>query len=304
MGWRGRDVISVLDFTRDDLEELFREADRARRGGLRGSLEGFIVALAFFEPSTRTRLSFESAAKRLGAETIGFTSEEATSVAKGESLHDTVKMLDSYADAIVIRHRYEGAALYAAEVAEHPVINAGDGRSRHPTQAFLDLYTVRDLFGSPEGLVYTILGDLRYARAAASLIEALTIYKPRKLYLVSPPLLAPRREHLDLLERSGVPYEVLESVDEVIGETDVLYVVRVQRERFPDPHEYEKVRGSYKVTPELLEKAKPTLKILHPLPRVDEVDPRVDSTPHAAYFHQASLGVPLRMALLKLVLKG
>ncbi len=304
MGWLGRDVISVLDFSREDLEALFSEADRARRGELAGALEGYIVALAFFEPSTRTRMSFESAAKRLGAETIGFTSEEATSVAKGESLHDTVKMLDAYADAIVIRHRFEGAATYAAEVAEHPVINGGDGRSRHPTQAFLDLYTVRDLFGSPEGLVYTILGDLRYARTAASLMEALTIYRPRKLYLVSPQLLRPRREHLDLLERSGVPFEVLGDVEEVIGETDVLYVVRVQKERFPDPQEYERVKGSYRVTPELLEKAKPTLKVLHPLPRVDEIDSRVDSTPHASYFHQASLGVPLRMALLKLILKG
>lgn len=304
MGWLGRDVISVLDFTREDLELLFREADRARKGELAGILQGFIVALAFFEPSTRTRMSFESAAKRLGAETVGFTSEEATSVAKGESLHDTVRMLDSYADLIVIRHKYEGAALYAAEVAEHPVINAGDGRSRHPTQAFLDLYTVRDIFGSPEGLVYTLLGDLRYARTAASLMEALTIYRPRKLYLVAPQLLRPRREHLDLLDRAGVKYEVLDNVEEVIGETDVLYVTRVQRERFPDPQEYEKVRGSYRVTPELLAKAKPTLKVLHPLPRVDEIDPRVDSTRHAAYFHQAALGVPLRMALLKLILRG
>ena len=302
MPWRGRDVVSVLDFTRDDLEELFSEADRLRRGAPGRPLEGFIVALAFFEPSTRTRMSFEAAAKRLGGETVGFTGEEAISVAKGESFHDTVKMLDSYADLIVVRHRYEGAATYAAEVAEHPVVNAGDGRSRHPTQAFLDLYTVRDLFGTPEGLVYTLLGDLRYARTAASLMEALTIYRPRRLYLAAPPLLRPRREHLDMLEKAGVPYEVVDDVSEVIGETDVLYVTRVQRERFPDPQEYERVRGSYRVTPELLRDAKPTLRVLHPLPRVDEIDPRVDSTPHAAYFRQASLGVPVRMALLRLVL--
>ena len=302
MPWRGRDVISVLDFSRGDLEELFAEADRLRRGSPDRLLDGVIVALAFFEPSTRTRMSFEAAAKRLGGEVVGFAGEEAISVAKGESFHDTVKMLDSYADLIVVRHRYEGAATYAAEIAEHPVVNAGDGRSRHPTQAFLDLYTVRDLFGTAEGLVYTLLGDLRYARTAASLMEALTIYRPRRLYLAAPPLLRPRREHLDMLEKAGVPYEVVDDVSEVIGETDVLYVTRVQRERFPDPQEYERVRGSYRVTPELLREAKPTLRVLHPLPRVDEVDPRLDSTPHAAYFRQASLGVPVRMALLRLVL--
>lgn len=305
--WLGRDVINILDFTRDDLETLFETAEQMKKmlaeGHVPQLLGGRIIALAFFEPSTRTRLSFETAAKRLGAETIGFAGEEATSLAKGENLADTIRMLDGYADAIVIRHRYEGSALYAAEVAEKPVINAGDGRQHHPTQAMLDLYTVRELFGTIDGLVYGVLGDLRFGRAASSFILALTLYRPRKLYLVSPPLLRARPEVKARLEEAGIAYEEVEVLEDVLGELDVLYVTRIQRERFPDPREYEKVRGSYRVTRELLEKAaKPELRVLHPLPRVDEIAANVDTAPYAAYFLQARNGVPVRMALLSLIL--
>ncbi|BES80851.1 aspartate carbamoyltransferase [Pyrodictium abyssi] len=305
--WEGRDAISILDFTRDDLEELFDVAARMKemlqRGRVPRLLEGRIVALAFFEPSTRTRLSFETAAKRLGAETIGFAGEEATSLAKGENLADTIRMLDGYADAIVIRHRYEGSALYAAEVAEKPVINAGDGKQHHPTQAMLDLYTVKELFGTIDGLVYGVLGDLRFGRAASSFILALTLYQPRKLYLISPPLLRARPEVRARLDEAGIDYEEVSKLDDVLGELDVLYVTRIQRERFPDPREYEKVRGSYRVTRELLERgAKPELRVLHPLPRVDEIAANVDSSRYAAYFLQARNGVPVRMALLSLIL--
>ncbi len=273
-----------------------------RSGAKLRLLEGRVVALAFFEPSTRTRLSFETAAKRLGAETIGFTSEEGISIAKGETLADTIRMLDAYADVIVIRHRYEGAALYAAEVAESPVINAGDGKQHHPTQAMLDLYTVRRLFGRIDGLVYGVLGDLRYGRAASSFILALTRFNPEKVYLISPPLLRVRPEVRMVLEEHGVRFEEVERLEDVIGELDVLYVTRIQKERFPDPREYEKVKGSYRVSRRLLEeKAKPTLKILHPLPRVDELPAEVDETRYAAYFQQARFGVPVRMALLALV---
>jgi len=307
-GWRGRDVISILDFTRGELEELFLEADKVkmalRRGGLqRRPLEGKLVALAFFEPSTRTRMSFEAAAKRLGAGTIGFTGPEGTSVEKGENLADTIRMLDAYADLIVIRHRYEGSALYAAEIAEAPVVNGGDGRQHHPTQAMIDLYTVREAHGRVEGLDYAVVGDLRYGRAAASFMLALTIFRPRRLYLVYPPQLAPRREVVSALERAGVRFERAE-LEEVIGEVDVLYVTRIQRERFPDPEEYERVRGSYRVTASMLEGARDSLVVLHPLPRVDEIDHSVDSTRHAWYFRQARNGVPVRMALLKLILGG
>ncbi len=305
-GWAGRDVVSILDFSREDLEVLFEETDRIRRlvaekGRLR-LLEGWIVALAFFEPSTRTRLSFEAAAKRMGAETLGFGAVEASSIAKGESLGDTVRMLDSYADIIVLRHRFEGAALYAAEVAGHPVINAGDGKQHHPTQAMLDLYTVRTLFGAIDGLSYAVVGDLRYGRAASSFILGLSLYRPAMVYLVSPPSLRVREEVRMVLDEKGVKYVEIERLEDVLGEVDVLYVTRIQRERFPDPREYEKVKGSYRVTLKMLEKhARKGLRVLHPLPRVDELDNEIDASPYQAYFLQASLGVPVRMALLGLV---
>ncbi len=304
--FKGRDVISILDFSREELESLFDAADKMahfmRRGYVPKLLTDQIVSLAFFEPSTRTRLSFELAAKRLGAVTIGFASEESTSVAKQESFADTIRMLDAYSDIIIVRHRYEGAALFAAELAESPVINAGDGRQHHPTQAMVDLYTVTKLFGTVDGLVYGVLGDLRYSRAASSFILGLTRFKPSKIYLISPPLLKPRPEVKMVLDRAGVRYEEVEALRDVIHELDVLYVVRIQRERFPDPEEYERVKGSYKVTLRLVEeRAKESLKILHPLPKVDEVDPALDNSKYAAYFEEARLAIPLRMALLALI---
>ncbi len=303
LGFRGRDVISILDFDREDLEQLFEYAERAEK--LRGAklriLEGKVVALAFFEPSTRTRLSFETAAKKLGADVIGFTGEEAISIAKGENLVDTVRMLDSYADLIVIRHRYEGAAKFAAEIARNPIINAGDGKQHHPTQAMIDLYTVRKLYGTIDGLTYAVVGDLRYGRAATSFIYALTIYKPKLVYLISPPLLRARPETVKLLRERGIPFKEVENLEDIIDEVDVMYVTRIQKERFPDPLEYEKVKGSYRITLKLLKRAKKDLKILHPLPKVDEIEHAVDETPFAAYFIQAAYGVPVRMALLALV---
>lgn len=298
-----RDVVSVLDFRREDLELLFEYTDRVRRftGGKLRVLEGKIVALAFFEPSTRTRFSFEAAAKRLGADTISVSGEEAISTAKGESLADTIRMLDSYSDLIVVRHKYEGAALFAAEVAVHPVVNGGDGKQHHPTQAMIDLYTVRDLFGCVDGLKYAVVGDLKYGRAVISFLYALSRFKPSTVYLVSPPSLKPREEVLKALGELGLNYRVAERVEDVVGEVDVVYASRIQRERFPDPMEYEKVRGSYVLNLRILAEAKPGLKVLHPLPRVDEISSEVDSTPYAAYFHQASLGVPVRMALLSLI---
>ncbi len=297
--FRGRDVISILDFSRKELEALFEAADRAWDLAREAPLQGKIVALAFFEPSTRTRLSFESAVKRLGGEALVVSGEDAISVAKGENLADTVRMLDSYSDAIVIRHRYEGVALYAAEIAETPVINGGDGRQHHPTQAMLDLYTIRTLRGGVDGLVIGVLGDLRYGRAAASFILGLTRFKPEKVYLISPPPLRAREEVLMHLDRAGLRYEEVEDYREVLPELDVLYVTRIQRERIPDPSEYERIKGSYRVTlRDLHGRAKPDLKILHPLPRVDEISFDVDNSPYQAYFIQARLGVRVRMALL------
>ncbi|ABL78555.1 aspartate carbamoyltransferase [Thermofilum pendens] len=302
----GRDVLSILDFSRSDLEYLFAEADRVRRdpSAFSGELRGYVLATAFFEPSTRTRLSFQAAMLRLGGSCIDLGELEKSSIAKGENFADTVRMLDAYADVIVVRHRLEGAARFAAEVAEKPVINAGDGKRHHPTQAMLDLYSVKTLKGSVDGLVYGVLGDLKYGRAAASFILGLSLFKPRKVYLISPGLLKAREDVKEALRERGVGFEEVESPSEVIGELDVLYVTRIQRERFPDPSEYEKVRGSYVVDSKLLRNAKEGLIVLHPLPRVDEISFDVDGTPHAKYFEQARLGIPLRMALLKLVLKG
>jgi len=299
-GFRGRDVISILDFTRSDLEELFELADDIRVRGVRGKpLEGRVAALAFFEPSTRTRLSFESAMKRAGGETIGFTSEEAISVAKGESHADTIRMLDSYSDVIVVRHRYDGAAKLAAEIAENPVVNAGDGKQHHPTQAMLDIYTIKVLEGEVDGLTIGVLGDLKYGRAAASFILALTHYKPKQAYLISPPQLRTRKEVIEEVKNRGLKYKEVENLEDAIEELDILYVTRIQKERIPDPEEYEKLKGSYRVTLETIErKAKKNLKILHPLPKVDEIDPRIDTTHYAAYYTQAKLGIPLRTALL------
>jgi aspartate carbamoyltransferase catalytic subunit len=305
LGWLGRDVITVLDFTREDLEVLFTEAlnmEKYAKSRL-NILNGKVLALAFFEPSTRTRLSFETAMLRLGGSVIGFSGVEATSMTKGENLADTIRMLDAYADAIVIRHSIEGAAKFAAEIAASPVINAGDGSQNHPTQAMLDLYTIWREFGTIDGLSIGILGDLRYARVVNSLIQALSYYRVR-LHLISPEPLKPRRELIEFMNSRGMVYDWTDDPYRVINDVDVLYVVRIQRERFPDPMEYERVRGTYKVDLKLIEKAKPQMVILHPLPRVDEIDFAVDNTHHAKYFKQASLGVPLRMALLKLVLGG
>ncbi len=302
-------MISILDFTRDDLEKLFEETDNMRKrldeGNVPKILSNSIIALAFFEPSTRTRMSFETAAKRLGANTISFTSEEAISVSKGESFADTIRMLDGYSDLIIVRHKYEGAALFAAEIAKAPVINAGDGKQHHPTQAMLDLYTIRYLKGTVDDLVIGVLGDLKYGRAAASFLLGLTHFRPRRIYLISPQELKLRPEIKELLMERGLNIKELNSLVDVLPELDILYVTRIQKERFPDLREYEKVKGSYRISSKLLfSLAKKDLKILHPLPRVDEISYDVDSTSFAAYFTQARLGVPLRMALLKLILLG
>jgi len=301
-----RDILSILDFSREELEFLFEKADFFERNRDRKFrlLEGKVISLAFFEPSTRTRLSFEVAAKRLGADTIGFASAEGTSVEKGENFADTIKMLEAYSDLIVVRHRFEGAAKFASEISEDPVINGGDGRQHHPTQAMIDLYTVKKLFGEIDGLRYAVVGDLRYGRAATSFIYGLTLYKPSVIYLVSPPLLRAREETLAILRERGIRFIEKESIDEIIDDVDVIYMTRVQKERFPDPSEYEKVKGSYKLTYSMLNRAKRDLKILHPLPKVDEIELAVDKTSYAAYYYQAYLGVFIRIALLALILGG
>jgi aspartate carbamoyltransferase catalytic subunit len=304
VAWKGRDVISILDFSRSDLESLFELANgftgppRPRK-----DLSDFIVATAFFEPSTRTRLSFATAALRLGAKVVDL-SPDVSSILKGESLHDTTMMLEGYSDLIVMRHPSEGAALLAAEISSVPVINGGDGSQHHPSQAMLDLFTVRKLKGRIDGLTYAVLGDNRYARSATSFLYGLTKFKPKMVYIVSPESLRPRQELLKRLKELGLRFELRSDVEQVIGKTDVVYLTRIQKERFPDPNEYEKVKGSYKLTKEVLSKGKNGCIVLHPLPRTSELPYEVDSLKSAAYMTQAHLGVPLRMALLLKVLGG
>ncbi|WP_461866326.1 aspartate carbamoyltransferase [Thermococcus sp.] len=305
MDWKNRDVISIRDFSREDIEFVLKTAKRLENElNEKGHLEyakGRILATLFFEPSTRTRLSFESAMHRLGGSVIGFSSAASTSVKKGESLRDTIKTVEQYSDVIVIRHSKEGAARLAAEVADIPVINAGDGSNQHPTQTLLDLYTIKSAFGKIDGLKIGLLGDLKYGRTVHSLSEALTHYDV-ELYLISPELLRMPKHIIEELREKGVKVHETSDLESVIPELDVLYATRIQKERFPDEQEYLKVKGSYVVDCKVLEKAKETLKVMHPLPRVDEIHPEVDKTKHAIYFKQVFSGIPVRMALLGLTL--
>ncbi len=300
-----RHIISTKDFSREEIDFILDRAERlepyARKGGL-DLLKDKVVATLFFEPSTRTRLSFDTAIKRLGGETIGFDSAESTSVIKGETLSDTIRIIESYADAIVIRHPREGAARMASEVSRVPVINAGDGAGHHPTQTLLDLYTMRKECNKPLGdLNVAIVGDLRYGRTVHSLAYALSLYGAR-LSLVSPEPLRMPESIINYLRKHGVGLVETPRIEDAMGEADVLYMTRIQKERFPDPSEYLRVAGSYRITPDTLSGVKNDMIIMHPLPRVNEIDPGVDSTEHARYFNQAFYGVPIRMAVLSLVM--
>lgn len=297
-----RDIISIRDFTRNEIDHILKVTDLMEPLARKGSkiLQARILATLFFEPSTRTRLSFEAAMQRLGGSVIGVTEAKVSSIEKGENLADTIRVVEHYADVIVLRHPFEGAARMAAEFATIPVINAGSGAEEHPTQALLDLYTIQRERGAIEGLTIALLGDLRYSRTVHSLAYALSLYDV-KLYLISPDLLRIRREVLDDV-KNKVRVTEKENINKVIQDIDVLYVTRIQKERFPDPAEYAKVRGSYQITMDVLRNAKRNLIVMHPLPRVEEVSPEVDASPHAKYFDQARYGLWLRMALLALVL--
>ncbi|NPA48328.1 MAG: aspartate carbamoyltransferase [Thermococci archaeon] len=303
--WIGRDVVSMRDFSKEDIEFVLDVAEALEDElGKKGSLDyarGKILATLFYEPSTRTRLSFESAMHRLGGSVIGFSSASSSSVKKGESLADTIRTVERYSDVIVLRHPLDGAARLAAEVASVPVINAGDGSNQHPTQTLLDLYTIRRAFGRIDGLTIGLLGDLKYGRTVHSLAEALAFYDV-ELYLISPEILRMPRHIVEELREMGVEVHESTNLEETVPKLDLLYVTRIQRERFPDEEEYMKVRGSYQVNAAVLRNAKESLKVMHPLPRVDEIHPEVDGTGHALYFDQVFSGIPVRMALLGLTL--
>jgi len=298
-------LITATQLSRDDIEATL---DRAREvaadpEAFRDRHPGGVLAFCFFEPSTRTRMSFASAAKRLGIDTIDMGSVESSSVAKGETLADTVRVIEGYADAIVLRHPSEGAATLAAEFVDVPVINAGDGAGQHPTQTLLDLYTMREVAadGGLDGLTVGIMGDLKYGRTVHSLAAALTEFDVSHHYVSPESLRLPRNVRFDLHE-AGAQVREHTDLEAVLPELDVLYVTRIQRERFPDETEYRAVAGEYGVDADALADAKPSLTVMHPLPRVDEIAPDVDATDHARYFEQAHNGVPVRMALLDALL--
>lgn len=303
MDLKGRDVISFRDFTREEILYLLSLSKEMEEKTHPDLLKGRVLALLFFEPSTRTRMSFESAMKLMGGEVISFADPGATSVVKGESLRDTVKIVAGYASAIVIRHFLEGAARLVADTVDVPVINAGDGSNQHPTQTFLDLYTIQKTKGTLEGLTVGFIGDLKYGRTVHSLTYALAHFNA-SMYFISPSALRMPSDLLDGLTKRGVKFKEATSLEEVSGKLDALYCTRIQKERFADPIEYGKVKGAYHLSKVALGQldVKDDLKILHPLPRVEEMDESLDDTPYAVYFQQAHSGVPVREAILAAVL--
>jgi aspartate carbamoyltransferase catalytic subunit len=304
---KGRDLISIRDLSRDEISEVLKTAKRmipyAEGTKTSSHLEGKLITLAFFEPSTRTRLSFETAVQRLGGRCVTIADPSASSMRKGESLHDTIRMLSSYGDAIVLRHPNEGAGRLAARASDKPVINAGDGAGQHPSQTLLDLATMQEAFGTLSGLKVVLLGDLKYGRTVHSLAYALAVFGA-ELVLASPPSLGLPEDVRTQLDQMGARVSEENQLHRVVRDADVLYVTRIQKERFVDAAEYEKVAGSYRIDPTVLAGAKPRLIVMHPLPRTGEISPEVDGSPHAAYFRQAFLGVPVRMALLSHILTG
>ncbi len=292
-----RHIISIRDLDRAGVDRLLDAAAEVEAKRYDPELlRGKILGLLFFEPSTRTRMSFESAMARLGGISLTMDSVEASSVAKGETLADTIRVVSGYVDAIVLRHPREGAARLASEFASVPVINAGDGAGQHPSQTLLDLYTIRKSMPI-DGVRIGLLGDLRYGRTTHSLAIALSLYGA-EIAAVSPKGLELPSGIVRELEDRGTTVTEYSAVEDVIADLDVLYVTRIQRERFPDAASYLDVASSYRITPELVELARPEMIVLHPLPRVGEIDPRVDALPNAKYFEQAHHGVSVRMAML------
>jgi aspartate carbamoyltransferase len=301
----GKDILSVKQFTRQDLEYIFGVAHEMRemvlRVGTFDLLKGKILANLFYEPSTRTSSSFTSAMERLGGSLIPINEVHYSSVAKGESLPDTIRTLECYADVIVLRHPEVGASALAARYAQKPIINAGDGVGEHPTQALLDLFTIYEELGEVDGLTVTMLGDLKYGRTVHSLARLLSLYDV-KINFVSPDILKIPSEIINEIEVNGTSQAEFNKLEPVIPETDVLYVTRVQKERFKDLAEYEKVKSAFVITPDTLNDAKERMIIMHPLPRVGEISMEVDDDPRAAYFRQMEYGLYVRMALLAMVL--
>ena len=296
-----KSLISIHDFTKEEMLHVLDVAQEFEKNKVQPILRDKVIATLFFEPSTRTRLSFETAANRLGARVIGFSDAGNTSVSKGETLKDTIKMVSNYVDLIVMRHPLEGAARYASEVASVPVINAGDGANQHPSQTMLDLFTIRQTQGTLNNLKINMVGDLKYGRTVHSLLQAMSHFNPDFTFTAPDELKMPQ-EYKDFLDTKGIPYTETRDLEGSLNDCDILYMTRVQQERFTDPMEYEKVKNTYNLTASMLGDAKDNMKILHPLPRITEIAQDVDDTKHAYYFKQAENGVYARMAIISYLL--
>jgi aspartate carbamoyltransferase catalytic subunit len=297
---QGRSIVSIRDFPKAEIQAIVDLALEVKAGKYKNVLDGKVLATLFFEPSTRTRLSFEAAMCQMSGRVIGFADPNVSSAKKGETLADTIKTVTGYCDVIVMRHPVEGAARLASEVASVPVINAGDGANQHPTQTFLDLVTLREEFGRLEGLKVGLMGDLKYGRTVHSLATALAHFGARMVFISPPSLKMPEYVKQEL-SAFGTKFDEVADADQSPIPLDVLYVTRIQKERFADPLEYERVAGVYRLTPESLTGPCEGVRIMHPLPRVDEIAESVDQTPNAIYFRQAHNGIPTRQALLGLV---
>lgn len=292
-----KSLVSIHDFCKNEILKIMELTAYYEAHPYENILDGHVVATLFFEPSTRTRLSFESAINRLGGRVIGFSDTNATSVSKGETLHDTISVIANYCDMIIMRHNIEGAARYASEVSTKPIINAGDGANQHPTQTLLDLYSIIKTQGTLDNINIMMVGDLKYGRTVHSLLQALTHFKA-KFTFVSPNELQMPTEYKKYLYQNGIEFHETTDIMEHMAEADIIYMTRVQRERFSDSMEYEKVKNSYILRNHMLAKTKDNMRILHPLPRVNEINGDVDKNPKAYYFQQTENGVYTRMAII------
>ena len=296
-----KSLISIGDFTKEEILHVLETAREFEQNREQNFLEGKVIASLFFEPSTRTRLSFETAINRLGAKVIGFSDATNTSQSKGETLKDTIKMVNNYVDMIVMRHPLEGSSRYASEVADVPVVNAGDGANQHPSQTLLDLYSILQTQGTLEGLTINMVGDLKYGRTTHSLLQAMSHFNTKFIFTAPEELKMPK-EYKQFLDSQGIEYIETTSIDEHLNDCDILYMTRVQQERFTDPMEYERVKDVYTLNAAMLSDVKQNMKILHPLPRVTEITQDVDETPYAYYFKQAENGLYVRMAIISYLL--
>ena len=299
---KNRSLVSINDFKREELEKILNQAEKFEENPRQKILKDYVIASLFFEPSTRTRLSFESAINQLGGRVVGFSDSSNSSVSKGESLRDTIQTVALYSDLIVMRHPLDGSARFASEIAPVPIINAGDGSNQHPTQCLLDLYSIRKTQGQLDNIDIAFVGDLKYGRTVHSLVIALTMFKNVTFHLVSPVELKLPSAVKQYIKDKNYTYHQYEDIQEVIPKVDILYMTRIQRERFSDPMEYERVKNSYILNNAMLDDAKDNLRIMHPLPRVNEISEDVDSNPKAYYFQQAQNGVYVRQALLASIL--